>query len=410
MINSTNILTTGAYSEHSSLQESYEDYFDQRIPKWVALLIFVVGLFGNSLSLLIFCQKNMRKNSTFIYLAFLCIVDIFVILFGLGDVLLISYLKVIVRNQSILVCRLHTFLTYLFTHLSSFILASVSIERAIATNFINHAKRYCRPKTAYKVLLINVLIAVAINFHSLLFLGYEQIAVSSDDLTFESSDFLFFRNNSAARAPLEETKNFFCASKENTLYDRFLDPYFQWIDLVFYALLPFFIMAISSFFIIKVIFLSHKRLVKSNTSTPASSLLRKNQESQENQVKNNENSRSLSLRILKTFSRRNKSTNSSTSKLNKKLHLTYTLISINVLFFILVSPLVILSILYNDKESIQNKKILFNIIYLLAYSNHSLNFIFYGLSSPPYRETLLKLLRLKKKVELITKTYHNQDS
>ena len=50
MINSTNILTTGANSEHSSLQESYEDYFDQRIPKWVALLIFVVGLFGNSLS------------------------------------------------------------------------------------------------------------------------------------------------------------------------------------------------------------------------------------------------------------------------------------------------------------------------------------------------------------------------
>lgn len=78
-------------------------------------------------------------------------------------------------------------------------------------------------------------------------------------------------------------------------------------------------------------------------------------------------------------------------RLNKTLHLTYTLISINALFFCLVSPLVILSIIVKGKEDIREYKFIFNIVYLLAYANHSFNFVFYGLSSPPYRECIFEL-------------------
>lgn len=78
-------------------------------------------------------------------------------------------------------------------------------------------------------------------------------------------------------------------------------------------------------------------------------------------------------------------------RFNRTLHLTYTLISINALFFCLVSPLAILSVLVKGKEDIREYKFMFNVVYLLAYANHSFNFIFYGLSSPPYRECILDL-------------------
>lgn len=132
-------------------------------------------MFGNMFSILIFNQHKMKKNSTYIYLGLLTLVDMGVLVFGLGDVILITYTRFVIRNEYLFVCRVHTFLTYFFTHLSSFILASVSIDRAIATNAINYAKVYCKPHMAYKVFFFNCLLAIAINFHYLIFLGYDNL-------------------------------------------------------------------------------------------------------------------------------------------------------------------------------------------------------------------------------------------
>lgn len=69
--------------------------------------------------------------------------------------------------------------------------------------------------------------------------------------------------------------NFICSSQNDTAYDRFIDPYFQWIDLIFYAILPFIIMAICSFLIIQAMFASNKRLKKTlhaNTSNLVTTL------------------------------------------------------------------------------------------------------------------------------------------
>lgn len=174
--------TSNWTSEQQGIGEkvSYEDYFDPRLPKWLSIVLLVIGLFGNLLSVWVFAQRQMRKHSTFVYLAFLCFVDLYVLLFGLGDVILISHVGLILRNKSLLVCRLHTFFTYTFTHLSSFILASVSIDRAIATNVINFAKSYCKPRVAHRVIFINVILAMTINFHTLVFLGYEDQSASSN--------------------------------------------------------------------------------------------------------------------------------------------------------------------------------------------------------------------------------------
>lgn len=163
--------TTG---ENTYEKVSYDDYFDHRVPKWLSVVLLLIGLFGNLLSVWVFAQRQMRKHSTFVYLAFLCFVDLYVLLFGLGDVILISYTGLVLRNKSLVICRLHTFLTYTFTQLSSFILASVSVDRAIATNAINFAKSYCKPRVAHRVIAACCALAILLNFHSLLFLGYDD--------------------------------------------------------------------------------------------------------------------------------------------------------------------------------------------------------------------------------------------
>ena len=70
----------------------------------------------------------------------------------------------------------------------------------------------------------------------------------------------------------------------------------------------------------------------------------------------------------------------------KKANQIYKLlIIINVCFFVLVNPLVLsnsLGILGNEN------KMLLELVYILAYLNHCINFIFYGLSCKVYRTIL----------------------
>ena len=231
--------------------DRYEHVIGNVFPSWISVALLAIGVFGNSLSLLVFSQKSMRKNSTFVYLAVLSVIDIFVIILGLSDIILHSDYKFIIRNQSLVICRLHTFLSYTLTHLSSFILAIVSIDRAIATNFIIYARNFCKPVTAYKVICLACCLAVSINFHSLVFLGTEFYDYVN------TTDYLNDSNHTIATQYVFE-----CLPVQDSFYNYFLDPYFMWIDLFFYAIFPFFIMMICTIMIAKVLLKSKNRFKK----------------------------------------------------------------------------------------------------------------------------------------------------
>lgn len=239
--------------------DAYTSYFDPRFPKSLSIVLLVVGIIGNSLCLFIFSRKNMRKNSTFVYLACLAIVDLVVLTLGLGDIILIVYLNFNMRNQSMFMCRFITFLIYAFTHLSSFILASVSIDRAVATNFITFSKTYCRPQTVYKVVSFNVGLTILINFHSMFFFGYTSSfrdGTTSNEENGTNTDYVSLHNRTTNKYFVQVI----CESKKDSTYDRFLDPYFKWIDLLAYAIIPFIIMLICTFLIVRVLFRSNRRL------------------------------------------------------------------------------------------------------------------------------------------------------
>ena len=142
----------------NNIRESYMDYIDPNFPKSLFIILVLIGVSGNLLSLAVFQSSTMKSNSIFTYLAYLSVVDLFVIVFGLGDLILISYAGFVLRDYSIILCRAHTFITYFFSHLSSFILASVSLDRAIALNLTNFSRVYCLPRTAHLVVFANAFV------------------------------------------------------------------------------------------------------------------------------------------------------------------------------------------------------------------------------------------------------------
>lgn len=70
-----------------------------------------------------------------------------------------------------------------------------------------------------------------------------------------------------------------CESKKDTIYDAFIDPYYKWIDLLAYAIIPFIIMLICTFLIVRVLFRSNRRLNKNRT--PAHSNKKSSQHQQQ---------------------------------------------------------------------------------------------------------------------------------
>lgn len=131
------IVEPGVEESGEKAAEDYSDYVDEMFPRWALILLFILGVVGNTLSFTCFYKINTKKtlNSTYIYLLVLCIVDISAIFLGLGDVILI-YSDIIVRGQSVIHCRILTFLLYTSTHFSSFLLGNSSSDF--------HQWAYCR--------------------------------------------------------------------------------------------------------------------------------------------------------------------------------------------------------------------------------------------------------------------------
>ncbi|CAF3184438.1 unnamed protein product [Rotaria sp. Silwood2] len=177
----TNTTTTSISSTTSIIQTlaTPNDIYDSRITKPFALICLFVGSIGNSLSFIVFKQKQLRKHSTFRYLAYLSIVDLIVLYLGLGYIILRDYFSFDIRVQNLFLCKFHTFLTYVTTQLSSWILTIVSIDRAIACTVMQLNKRLSRPKSADRIFFIMCIVISLINSHILLFMGSKRTIVES---------------------------------------------------------------------------------------------------------------------------------------------------------------------------------------------------------------------------------------
>lgn len=314
------------------------DIYDPRITRPFAFICLFIGSIGNSLSFIVFTQKQLRAHSTFRYLAYLSIVDLIVLYLGLGNLILRDYFLIDIREQNLFLCKFHTFLTYVTTHLSSWILTIVSIDRAIACTVVQLNKRFCRPKSADRIFLIMFIIISLINSHILLFMGSKRTIIHSS-----------IDNNSNNTISLYK-EIIICTHNTSKLYFQFFEKPYNIIDLFSYVLIPFVIMTVCAGIIAYRLFFS---LSKPTTNKTIKGKIRKG-------------------------TRRAK-------------QISYMLLILNLVFILLLAPIVIGQIFQDLNQEHQYR--LYNSITLsLSYTNHALNFVLYGIASPQFRLTLKQLL------------------
>lgn len=163
-------------------------------------------------------------------------------------------------------CKLHVFLTYFLSHLSSMLLCTISIDRVISVMFIHRAKLLCTPRVAGWVSLGLVLFNFVLSSHFLIFeSGY--VSVKSFQQTTQqsaSSEAMVSPSMINLVAPPQASKQLtdvtvtverivVCDPVPETFYSYIVQDVWKIIDMSIYAFIPFTIMLICSVIIIGMI-------------------------------------------------------------------------------------------------------------------------------------------------------------
>jgi hypothetical protein len=367
------------------MNSKLEIYFDI-----LFTFILILGVFGNIINIVVLREKSLANTNTFKFLFYLSIVDLLILLICASDSLATHILEFEIRIYSTITCKIHVFLTYYLTHLSSIILMVVSIERLYT---IHNKKFYCCLLNTTKrfIIFIAVLLALInshylyffslnsdyrVEYNSLKIINCSNYTINANKLMEESNDnlenYLSFNKcyinddnkiniNSSLTNLIDESVPFLiCYPINNPTYSYFLDVIWVWVDSSLYSFIPFVVMTISSLLIIAELVKTSRRIKNKNTNKSIS----------KNNLKRNK--QILQLLVLTNF------------------------------FFIFFS--LPYSISNNNIVSISYQSLYF--IHMLAYTNNSINIIFYYVFSTKYRSTLLDLFKSFK--ELFVKNNINK--
>ena len=185
--------------------------------------------------------------------------------------------------------------------------------------------------------------------------------------------------------------------------------------MLLYCIIPFIIMIISSTLIIlrllklnhSVKYLNEKAKSKiderkqnddSNRVLTQTVKLGSNLEEDKNDFALNYTLRNdVEERKINLAKRADSSNNIQKRRARKNRQIYHVLLCLNFVFFLLVTPVVIFNS-FHLLEFNNNSGILVSMCYFLAYSNHTFNFIFYLISSQPYRDILNDLIIKYKKM------------
>ena len=372
-------------------------------------LIIATGVVGNIINIIIFSRKQMRRSSTFYFLIYLSSFDLLVLLICASDVFLKYGLQVHIRHQSLLLCRLHTFLTYFLIHASSFILMIISIDRALivsnkAVYFTVFRPRpyqavkrshnslifgsslccmaQCGTKSKFKrgqfnkrclnrmdlIVGLTLSLLAFLNIHYLFFMNinsmhtnmFQQAAGNGGvdkklnlsliydlyDLDFEVNEVTKYEKKLAASPKPSDLYEFACYPPKDSLYYAFLSKYFIWLDMFVYSFVPCAIMVICSAVILYRIKTSDNRY------------------------------------LTNVFKKNNRTPYYKRLKRNRQL--LYMLLITNLYFLLSSLPYCVSFLLYRGETSDSGFGQL--AVHVLSYTNNAFNFIFYGVSSQKYRE------------------------
>ena len=242
----------------SSSDDPYQHLTEKIVYKYICLAIFVIGVIGNLLSVLVFSRASLRRRSCAIYFLALAITDIASLSASFIDTVLPSYNNVSLTTKSLFICKLNPLMVYFTTDLSNFLLAVASIDRAVSIQCPSTSKNFCRARIAIYIILSMSLVFLLINGH--IFWGFEIIDDNGQRVCLPSKSKIVYHN------------------EPNSMnYDRFY-AIFDSLDMLFAVVIPFIVMLICNIIILIRVISSRRSITTILTTTIQSKKTRKRHE------------------------------------------------------------------------------------------------------------------------------------
>lgn len=232
---------------------------------YVPPVLLVLGTIGNLLSFIIMA-KNMLKISTYSYLAVLAVMDLMVLYIGLLR-MWVGNFSPDLQHSSNLLCKTVTFLGYVSSVTSVWLIIAVTIERFIAVKFPLRAPRMCNVTRA-RIVIITVVSAICI-LNSHIFWTVELRYISHNGTVSSECD----------------------ASYDHIVLVKAVWP---WVDAAVYSFVPFVIITILNILIVRQVLYARERRTKMQNMELTANFLRPNK----SQKRQNESSKKLTCMLL----------------------------------------------------------------------------------------------------------------
>ncbi|CAF3672682.1 unnamed protein product [Rotaria socialis] len=244
------------------------------------ILFMLVGTAGNLLSVYVVLRSKLRRHSTFIYLAFLSIIDLAVLYTFCVNFILHAWFDIDLQQVSIIACKIFSFSIYFFPQASAWILTAVSIDRVFAlTSGVRKTRNTCQ---TYCILICIFLILFLLNIQFLFYENTYRLSLSKEsiiniDLSNHSEEVIVPSSSSLIYRIVDTDMDINvvqCSSEYSDEYHKFYGDVWVYVDAIVNVYLPFTLMFLCS----TIIFLSvlrtmgdahnsNKRLVARNLST-----------------------------------------------------------------------------------------------------------------------------------------------
>jgi hypothetical protein len=328
------------------------------------LIIILIGVIGNLTNILVLSKKSMLKSLTFKLFLYLSTMDLFFFT-QKGIELLVKYsFATEIRETSVVFCKLYTFLSYFLMQARNVFTMSITLsylieitklipEKTLPFNCLklskttehqpeisNQNKSFAiKPRTIFFVTLgvlslinVHLILFFSVNVNVIGKFDQKQDKVLEDNFTYSNQTY-----------------------SKHEFYVHFLDIAWIWIDAAIYFLIPFSVNLVSFLFILFCIKQLNKRYLT---------------------LLNIENYKPNARIYLK--------------RMRQNRRILWRLLLINLYFFLSSAPsYVSIYILFSS-----NVRLLLNHLgFALFYSNNSMNFLFYGLSSQKYRAEIFNFFR-----------------
>ena len=140
-------------------------------------VFLLIGIPGNTISLVVLSRKRMRGSTTSVYLRVLAVIDTVVLFIAIPRKIMYFYAFIDVTKISSFTCKFYTFLHPSTIAISWCLLPVITVDRFIHVRYPIWDKEHCSKRSAVVIFLVLSAAVLAINCHRLIFNDIQEVGL-----------------------------------------------------------------------------------------------------------------------------------------------------------------------------------------------------------------------------------------